>query len=89
MTAKYEWRGEFTNAEANELHAEAFETRVTRIDDRGERALCTIQIHARGRASGIVIDSELYHLLELRDGMILRLEAFDDRDAAMKALVAA
>jgi ketosteroid isomerase-like protein len=74
-----------------DLHQEweAFETRVTHIDDRGERALCTIQIHARGRASGIVIDSELYHLLELRDGMILRLEAFDDRDAAMMALVAA
>lgn len=74
-----------------DLHQEweAFETRVTHIDDRGERALCTIHIHARGRASGIVIDSELYHLLELRDGMILRLEAFDDRDAAITALVAA
>jgi ketosteroid isomerase-like protein len=74
-----------------DLHQEweAFETRVTDIDDRGEHALCTICIHARGRASGIVIDSVLYHLLEVRDGMILRLEAFDDRDAAMKALVAA
>ena len=73
-----------------DLHQEweAFETRVTRIDDRGERALCTIDIHARGRASGVVIDSELYHLLELRDGMILRLEAFRDKDAAMQALEA-
>jgi ketosteroid isomerase-like protein len=73
-----------------DLHQEweAFETRVTHIEYRGERAVCTIQIHARGRASGVVIDSELYHLLELRDGLIRRLEAFDDGAAAMKALEA-
>lgn len=28
MEIRYEWRGAFTNAEANALHAEAFETRV-------------------------------------------------------------
>ena len=28
VTVEYEWRGAFTNAEVNELHAEAFETRV-------------------------------------------------------------
>jgi ketosteroid isomerase-like protein len=71
-----------------DLHQEweTFQTRVTRIDERGDRALCTIDVHARGRASGVVIEGELYHLLELRDGLILRLEAFRDRDAAVKAL---
>jgi GNAT superfamily N-acetyltransferase len=28
MSVSYGWRGAFTNVEANELHAEAFETRV-------------------------------------------------------------
>lgn len=28
MTVTYTWRGDFDNAEMNELHAEAFETRV-------------------------------------------------------------
>jgi GNAT superfamily N-acetyltransferase len=28
VTITYEWRGAFTNAEVNRLHAEAFETRV-------------------------------------------------------------
>src|SRR3954467_14449220 len=28
MAVTYDWRGRFSNAEANELHAEAFETRV-------------------------------------------------------------
>jgi ketosteroid isomerase-like protein len=71
-----------------DLHQEweRFETRVTRIEHRGARALCTLDINARGRASGVVIEGELYHLLELRDGLILRLEAFRDRDAALEAL---
>lgn len=28
MAITYEWRGRFTNAEVNQLHAEAFETRI-------------------------------------------------------------
>ena len=73
-----------------DLHQEweRFESRVTAVEERGNRALCTLQIHARGRASGIAIDGELYHLLEFRDGLIVRLEAFQDRDAAVKALEA-
>jgi ketosteroid isomerase-like protein len=73
-----------------DLHQEweTFQTRVTRIDERGDGAVLTIDVHARGRASGVVIDGDLYHLVELRDGMILRLEAFRDKDAAMQALEA-
>jgi len=73
-----------------DLHQEweTFETRVIDIVERGERALCTIDIHARGRASGVVIVGDLYHVVEIRDGLILRLEAFRDRDAAMRALEA-
>jgi ketosteroid isomerase-like protein len=73
-----------------DLHQEweAFETRVVRIDERGDRALLTIDIHARGRASGVVIEGDLYHLVQIRDGLIVRLEAFRDQAAAMKALEA-
>jgi ketosteroid isomerase-like protein len=73
-----------------DLHQEweTFETRVVRIEERGDRALLTIQIHARGRASGVVIDGEMFHLVEIRDGMILRLEAFMDRDDAFAGLEA-
>ena len=73
-----------------DLHQEweTFESRVTRVEEHGDRALCTLHLHARGRVSGIEIDSELYHLLEFRDGLIWRLEAFQDRDAAVRALEA-
>jgi ketosteroid isomerase-like protein len=73
-----------------DLHQEweTFETRVTRVEWRDDRALCTFAVHARGRASGAVIDGELYHLLQFRDGLIVRLEAFQDRDSAVQALAA-
>ena len=74
-----------------DLHQEweTFETRVTSIVERGDRALCSFHISGRGRASGVVIDGELFHLIEMRDGRLLRLEAFRDRDAGMAALEAA
>jgi ketosteroid isomerase-like protein len=73
-----------------DLHQEweQFQTRVVKIDARDGRALLTVEIHARGRASGVVIDGDLYHLVEIRDGLILRLEAFRDRDTAVKAFEA-
>jgi ketosteroid isomerase-like protein len=72
----------------HDLHQEweTFETTVTRIEEQGDRALLTVQVHARGRASGVVIDDALYHLVEVRDGMIRRLEAFQDKGDAMAAL---
>lgn len=71
-----------------DLHQEweTFETEVTGIEERGDRALCTFHVHARGRASGLVIDGELYHLIELRDSLIIRLDAFRERDDAVAAL---
>jgi ketosteroid isomerase-like protein len=74
----------------HDLHGEweAFETRVTGIEESGGRTLCTIHVRARGRASGAAIEGEMYHLLEFRDGLIWRLEAFLDRNTAMQALAA-
>jgi ketosteroid isomerase-like protein len=73
-----------------DLHQEweTFEARVTSVEERGDCALLTFQVHARGRASGVVIDGELFHLVEFRDGLMARLEAFQDRDSAVQALAA-
>ena len=73
-----------------DLHQEweTFQTRVVQIDARGDRALLTVEVQARGRASGVVIEGDLYHLVEIRDGLIMRLEAFRDRDTAVKAFEA-
>ena len=74
-----------------DLHQEweTFESSVEGIDERGDRALCTIRVRARGRASGAVIDGELYHLVEFRNGLVLRLDAFREREDALRAFDAA
>ena len=71
-----------------DLHQEweEFDTRVSDMEARGDRVLCTIRIHARGRASGVVIDGELFHLIEFRDGLVARLLAFSDRQDAVQSL---
>ena len=73
-----------------DLHQEweAFETRVTDTEERGDRTLCTIHVRARGRASGAAIEGEMYHVLEFRDGLVWRLDAFLDRNEAVQALEA-
>jgi ketosteroid isomerase-like protein len=38
--------------------------------------------------SGADIDAELFHLAAMRDGLIVRIEGFTERDAAMRALEA-
>jgi ketosteroid isomerase-like protein len=56
--------------------------------ERGDRVLCAFQVHARGRASGVVIDEELFHVIEMRDGLIRRLHAFRHRAVAVNAFEA-
>jgi ketosteroid isomerase-like protein len=74
-----------------DLHQEweTFETSVEGIDEHGDHALCRIRIHARGRASGVVIDGKLFHLVEFRNGLVSRLDAFTEREEALRAFDAA
>jgi hypothetical protein len=37
----------------------------------------------------VVIDGELYHLVEFRNGLVLRLDAFREREDALRAFDAA
>jgi GNAT superfamily N-acetyltransferase len=46
MAITYTWRGEFTSAEANALHAEAFETRVFSAEEWDWRAV--VEAHSLG-----------------------------------------
>jgi GNAT superfamily N-acetyltransferase len=46
MAITYEWRGEFNNVELNELHAEAFETRV--FDEAEWNWVDQVQRHSLG-----------------------------------------
>jgi ketosteroid isomerase-like protein len=64
-----------------------FEVRPEEFRDFGDRVLVLGTWLARGRASGVELDSApAAWVLELRDGKIVRSETFTDRAAALEAV---
>lgn len=55
--------------------------------DAGDRVATRLRHSGRGRESGLEIDTELYHQVATfdADGTIVRMEYFDDWDAALAA----
>jgi uncharacterized protein len=72
----------------DDLRAEwdSFHASVTEVVERGDRLLCVVHISARGRASGAIIDGELFDLWTVREGRLARLDGFTDRNSAIQAL---
>ena len=68
----------------DEFHQE-IEERIV----RGHCALLFIHLRARGKGSGIEVDSRYAHLWRLSDGEGARVDAYYDRDQALAALNAA
>jgi ketosteroid isomerase-like protein len=65
-----------------------FQATVPEVIDRGEKLLTVVRVTAKGRASGALIEGEIFHIGTMRDGLIVKIEGFTDRDAAMRALEA-
>jgi ketosteroid isomerase-like protein len=56
------------------------------VVDAGDRVATRLRHSGRGKASGVEIDTELYHqVMTFRDGVIVRAEYFDNWDAALAA----
>ncbi|HEU4364683.1 MAG TPA: nuclear transport factor 2 family protein, partial [Candidatus Krumholzibacteria bacterium] len=55
--------------------------------ERGEpdRVLATIDMSGVGRGSGVPAEMRFFQLWTFRDGRVVRMEMFDDRDAARRA----
>ena len=67
---------------------ETFEIAVGEVVERRDRLLYPVGIRGRGRASGALIEGEIFHLATMRDGLMGRIEGFTDRESAMRALEA-
>jgi ketosteroid isomerase-like protein len=67
---------------------ESFETSVGAVVERGDRLLYSVGLRGRGRASGAPFEAEIFHLTTVRDGRIVRIEGFSDRESAQRALEA-
>jgi ketosteroid isomerase-like protein len=52
----------------------------------GERYLMLVKPRVRGAGSGIEIEAEVGHVAQLRDGKIVRLDAYLGWDTALEAL---
>jgi ketosteroid isomerase-like protein len=56
------------------------------VVDAGDRVATRLRHRGRGKASGVEIDAELYHqVITFRDGVMVRMEYFDNWDAALAA----
>jgi ketosteroid isomerase-like protein len=67
---------------------EAFE-RVRQVPERfidcGAQVLVFVRTEARERTAGLEINEQWAHLITLRDGKVVRLQQFRERDEALEA----
>jgi ketosteroid isomerase-like protein len=63
-----------------------FHQEVEEVVVVGDRAALMIHLTARGRGSGAEVDARYAHVWTLRDGLGVRVDAFYDRDAALRAI---
>ena len=58
---------------------------VDELSERGDVLFAQVTLRARGGKSGIAVEQLIFHVLELRDGRILRMREYLDRDLALEA----
>jgi uncharacterized protein len=63
-----------------------FHVEIAEIRDLGDRLVASGRMRARGRASGVDIDSPLAYLIDFRDGKVWRIRTFLDQTEALEAV---
>ena len=58
---------------------------VEEIIEDGEVVVAATRVHGRGRRSGMEISQRLFDVFELRDGKVLRVTEYLDREEALQA----
>jgi ketosteroid isomerase-like protein len=64
---------------------ERWDVEVDEIRVRGEVAAVLGAVHARGRGSGLELDLPTALVIDFRDGRVIRIRIFQDRDEALAA----
>ena len=84
-----EWPGREGFLRFTAQQMEAFERMwITPLDfiEAGDRLLVPIRLGGTARHTGIDMEFELFHVIEFRDGQVIRLEPFLDRNEALQAV---
>jgi ketosteroid isomerase-like protein len=63
---------------------ESYHLEPERIEDLGEHVVVIVRETARGRASGVEVDSRWGYVLTVERGQIVRVEAYRDADRALQ-----
>jgi ketosteroid isomerase-like protein len=61
------------------------ETTVEEVIGNGDHVFVIACFQGRGRGSGVRVEQRLYEVYTLRNGRILRVDEFSDRDQALEA----
>jgi ketosteroid isomerase-like protein len=64
---------------------EGAETSLEEVLGHGDRVFVAARFHARGRASGVEVETSLYEVYTVRDGKVLRIDEYATRDEAVEA----
>jgi ketosteroid isomerase-like protein len=54
------------------------------IFDAGDRVVAFVCIRGRGARSGAPVEARIAHLFSFREGAVVRVESFEDREAALR-----
>jgi ketosteroid isomerase-like protein len=52
----------------------------------GDKVLAVVRVAGRGRLSGVEVGQRIFHVYALRDGRIVELQEYLDRDEALEAV---
>ena len=72
-------------AETNEPWAE-LQAEPERFIDAGERTVVVVALHARVPGGRVDVAAEIAHVVTIQEGRIMRLDGYDEPDAAMAAV---
>jgi uncharacterized protein (TIGR02246 family) len=64
---------------------ESYHLDLRELHDLGDRVVAIVREVARGRASGVEIDGRWGYVISVRDGEMVRIEAYRDPDLALEA----
>ena len=63
-----------------------FRQETEELIPENERVLICLRLNARGKGSGIPVETRYAHLWTMREGRGVRIDAYYDRDEALEAL---
>ena len=64
---------------------QAIDVEVTDVTTVGDRVLTEIKLKGQGGTSGLDVSQTFFHLFELRDGKIARMDEYSTRQEALEA----